>query len=471
MASKVDLYFKIGTIVIDPETGTKYTLKKYLGRGAYAQCYLVHLDDGDSYAMKIVKLKELKSKKVHEKLKSELEIHSSLDHEFVVKMYKYFKNDEYVFMLLELCEQGALDSLLKRNGKLKERYVVKFVKQIVLGLIYLHECNVVHRDLKLGNLFLDSKLNIKIGDFGLSARIVNGERKVTMCGTPNYIAPEVLYGKDGGHSYEVDIWSVGVIIYTLLIGVPPFQKDKVEEIYKEIKHTNYIFPQDCDLSSAAIDLINQILTLDPLERPTLQEILNHKFLNKKEHFLLRIYKNLVTNKYKEQEITNDYIVFSIPLNKYKGIGYILKSGTYGFYFNDKRNIMLKPNKKSLLYIQANVINGKKTFLQEEHLVEKIPEDILPFYKILEDFIDKFEFDYEFQDMKQAFIIKIRKIKGGLLFVMSDSTLIFDFSNDNKVIISNGGERVLCYKGLKICNLDKMVRENCIEIIKKCLDGQ
>jgi polo-like kinase 1 len=95
--------------------------------------------------------------------------------------------------------------------------------QIINALKYLHAHRIIHRDLKLGNLFLNEKMEIKLGDFGLATKLdFDGEKKRTICGTPNYIAPEVLEGK-GGHSYEVDIWSLGVIIYTLIIGKPPFE--------------------------------------------------------------------------------------------------------------------------------------------------------------------------------------------------------------------------------------------------------
>ncbi|KAF9764635.1 putative cell cycle serine/threonine-protein kinase CDC5 like protein [Nosema granulosis] len=469
MSSKVETYFQLQTKIIDPESGIRYTLIKLLGRGAYAQCFLVDNGKDEMFAMKIVKKKDIKSKKVLEKLESEIEIHSKLNHPNIVKIYRHFRNDDYVFMLLELCERGALDCLLKRNGKLKERYVVKFVKQIVGGLLYLHnEMNVVHRDLKLGNLFLDSKLNIKIGDFGLSAMIKNGERKVTMCGTPNYIAPEVLFGKASGHSYEADVWSLGVIIYTLLIGVPPFQKKNVEEIYKMIKHNNYIFPEDCNLSSEAIDLITKILTTNPLERPTLEEILEHKLLNKKEHFLSRIYRNLHTGSYQETFMDNDHVLFSIPIAKHRGIGYVLKSGVFGFYFNDNRNIMLEASKKRIILIQPDIENGKKVYIKEEHLVGSIPNDLKELYEVLDYFIRTFDTGFNFSTITPSFIAKIRRIKDGLLFVMADSTLVFDFKDGNKAIINKEGDKILCYKNQDVCKLSKPIRELCIQIIRSSL---
>ena len=123
-----------------------------------------------------------------------------------------------------------------------------YTLQIVSGLKYLHSNRVIHRDLKLGNLFLNDKMEIKVGDFGLATKLdFDGERKRTICGTPNYIAPEVLEGK-GGHSYEVDIWSLGVIIYTLIIGKPPFETTDVKATYKRIKENNYSFPEHVPIS-------------------------------------------------------------------------------------------------------------------------------------------------------------------------------------------------------------------------------
>ena len=130
-----------------------------------------------------------------------------------------------------------------------------YIKQIVNALEYLHGNRVIHRDLKLGNLFLNDKLDIKLGDFGLATKLdFDGERKRTICGTPNYIAPEVLEGKNG-HSYEVDVWSLGVIIYTLIIGKPPFETSNVKSTYDKIRKNIYRFPDHVNISDDAKDLI------------------------------------------------------------------------------------------------------------------------------------------------------------------------------------------------------------------------
>ena len=250
MSTKKELFLPIGAKIL--HKNNSYELIKLLGRGAYAQCFLVRSDDMGEFALKIVKLDELQGEKVRQKLETEIEIHQMLEHPNIVKMHGSFRTKDYVFILLEYCEQGSLDALLKINAKFKERYVSKFGIQILRAVAYLHdEMNVVHRDLKLGNIFLDKNLNVKLGDFGLAAKIENGERRKTVCGTPNYIAPEVLFRTCGGHSFEADIWSFGVILYTLIVGKPPFQMATIEEIYKKIEKNSFAFPPTCNISPEA----------------------------------------------------------------------------------------------------------------------------------------------------------------------------------------------------------------------------
>lgn len=128
-----------------------------------------------------------------------------------------------------------MNELLKRRKRLHELEVKYYTFQVISALKHLHSHRIIHRDLKLGNLFLNDKMQIKLGDFGLATKLdFDGEKKRTICGTPNYIAPEVLEGR-AGHSYEVDIWSLGVIIYTLIIGKPPFETTDVKATYGRIK--------------------------------------------------------------------------------------------------------------------------------------------------------------------------------------------------------------------------------------------
>jgi polo-like kinase 1 len=130
--------------------------------------------------------------------------------------------------------------------------------QVLDGLEYLHSQKIIHRDLKLGNLFLNENMCVKIGDFGLATKIdFYGEKKKTICGTPNYIAPEILESK--GHSYEVDVWSFGVIMYTLVYGRPPFESKDVKDTYKKIKDCSFSFPENVYSSNNLKVLVSSIL--------------------------------------------------------------------------------------------------------------------------------------------------------------------------------------------------------------------
>merc|ERR1719253_1603650 len=159
------------------------------------------------------------------------------------------------------------------NKRLPEQEAMFYVYELISALKYLHRRRVIHRDLKLGNLFLDAQSGMKVGDFGLASQLEHdGEKKRTICGTPNYIAPEILEGKHG-HSYEVDIWSLGVILYTMVIGRPPFETSDVKTTYKRIRINQYTFPDSVRISEQVKDLIGAILRTDPRSRPSLDEIL------------------------------------------------------------------------------------------------------------------------------------------------------------------------------------------------------
>lgn len=210
---------------------------------------------------------------------SEIKIHRSLRHENVVGFEHFFEDSDNVYILLEMCENQTMSELLKRRKRLTELEVRCYAMQLLGAMKYLHSHRVIHRDLKIGNIFLNEKMQIKTGDFGLATKLeFEGERKRTICGTPNYIAPEVLDGKQG-HSYEVDIWSFGVILYTVLIGKPPFETSDVKTTYRRIRMNAYSFPEHVSISDQAKSLITRILHSDPARRPSLDDIISHDFFH------------------------------------------------------------------------------------------------------------------------------------------------------------------------------------------------
>ena len=174
--------------------------------------------------------------------------------------------------------------MIKRRKRLTEPEVAYLMSQLLDAVMYLHANFVIHRDLKLGNLFLDRNLNIKVGDLGLATRLeTRDEKRKTICGTPNYIAPEVIQGDRAtrGHSFQVDIWSMGVILYTTLIGKPPYEAKDVKATYQRILANEYSFPKDKKISDTAKDLIRSMLQSKPEDRPSLEQIISHPFFTER----------------------------------------------------------------------------------------------------------------------------------------------------------------------------------------------
>lgn len=256
-----------------------------LGKGGFAKCYLVkeyneHGSDSQQYAAKIIDKKSLTKPKTKQKLGTEIKIHQSMKHEHIVDFKKFFEDRSSVYIILEVCHCKSMMELHKSRKRITELETKYLLIQLLHAVKYMHENRVIHRDLKLGNIFLDQDMQVKIGDFGLAAQLEHDEeRKRTICGTPNYIAPEILSSSMRGHSYEVDVWSIGVILYTLIIGKPPFETASVKTTYSKIKATSYSFPPNVPISVEAKDLIGRILTRDPTKRPTIDQIFQHPFFS------------------------------------------------------------------------------------------------------------------------------------------------------------------------------------------------
>ncbi|WFD44647.1 polo kinase [Malassezia psittaci] len=262
--------------IVDP-AGNEYERHAMLGQGGFARVFHVSDKYNNDKAFKVIaKSAIMQSKKNRQKILAEIMIHRSLHHVHIVQFQDVFEDNENVYFALELCHNGNMNDIVKRRGRYLESEARYFMIQILAGVQHMHNNSIIHRDLKLGNVFLDKNMQVKIGDFGLAALLkYPEERKKTVCGTPNYIAPEILYDQGEGHSFEVDVWSVGVILYTLLVGRPPFQTSNVQKIYDRIRRNEYEIPPEANLSTEAQQLIRQILSQRPSERPSLAEIMDH----------------------------------------------------------------------------------------------------------------------------------------------------------------------------------------------------
>lgn len=270
-------------IIVDPRpvpgrpNGRRYLRGKILGKGGFAKCYeATDLDTRELWAVKIVAKASLVKQRAKVKLLSEIAIHKTLMHDKIVRYINHFDDPDFVYIILELCPNQTLNDLLKKKRRFSEPEAQFYIYELVQGLIYLRRERVIHRDLKLGNLFLGPDMELKIGDFGLAAKLdYDEEKKTTICGTPNYIAPEILDNHHKGHSFQVDVWSLGVVMFTMLVGKPPFEDVDVKSTYQRIRDNAYAFPESLYISSAAKNLIQAILRHDPKSRPTVFDIINH----------------------------------------------------------------------------------------------------------------------------------------------------------------------------------------------------
>uniref|UniRef100_A0A8C4PAF3 Serine/threonine-protein kinase PLK n=1 Tax=Dromaius novaehollandiae TaxID=8790 RepID=A0A8C4PAF3_DRONO len=227
-------------VLVDPRTRRSYVRGRFLGKGGFARCYeLAEAESREVFAGKVVPKSLLVKPHQKEKMSMEIAIHRSLAHRHVVGFQGFFEDADFVYVVLELCRRRSLLELHKRRKALSEPEVRYYLRQTILGCQYLHSHRVIHRDLKLGNLFLSDEMEVKIGDFGLATKVeYDGERKKTLCGTPNYIAPEVLGKK--GHSFEVDIWSIGCIITGALSD--PATRPTIDELLNDEFFTSGYIP-------------------------------------------------------------------------------------------------------------------------------------------------------------------------------------------------------------------------------------
>ncbi|KAF7510707.1 hypothetical protein GJ744_006073 [Endocarpon pusillum] len=280
---KIDEKWRPAAVIKEPEPeGDTYLTGKKLGRGGFAVCFEGRSErTAEIFALKVVK-SHVEQKKQLEKFRTELQIHAKMHHPSIVEFYRAFAFENYTYVVLELCPNGSLMDMVKNRKSLSLPEVRRYMIQLCGGVKYMHQRCVIHRDLKMGNIFMDCHMNIKIGDFGLAAVVVDDkERRRTMCGTPNYIAPELL-GKKGaldGHGNKVDTWAIGIICYAMLIGTPPFASKSQTEIYEKLKQLQYEWKEDCQyfIPNQAKNLVTLCLNLNPTERPGMDDLVEHEF--------------------------------------------------------------------------------------------------------------------------------------------------------------------------------------------------
>ncbi|XP_060582086.1 MAP/microtubule affinity-regulating kinase 3-like isoform X3 [Ruditapes philippinarum] len=259
----------------EPHIG-KYRLIKTIGKGNFAKVKLAkHVPTGREVAIKIIDKTQLNPSSL-QKLFREVRIMKMLDHPNIVKLFEVIETEKTLYLVMEYASGGEVFDYLVAHGRMKEKEARAKFRQIISSVQYCHQKNIVHRDLKAENLLLDADMNIKIADFGFSNEFVPGNKLDTFCGSPPYAAPELFQGKkyDGP---EVDVWSLGVILYTLVSGSLPFDGQNLKELRERVLRGKYRIPfymsTDCE------NLLKRFLVLNPTKRASLEQIMREKWIN------------------------------------------------------------------------------------------------------------------------------------------------------------------------------------------------
>eukprot|EP01084_Bolivina_argentea_P000126 232_1 len=253
-----------------------FDVGKSLGRGKFGNVYLVREKKSRFVcALKVLFKSQLQKANVIHQLRREIEIQSHLRHENILRLYGYFYDEHRVYLILEYAEHGELYKILQEKGRLSEPEVAKYIYHLSLALKYCHDKNVIHRDIKPENLLIGHKGHIKIADFGWSVHSPD-IRRTTLCGTLDYLPPEMVEGR--GHDHNVDIWSLGVLTYEFLIGKPPFESKNTGQTYRAISKVYVRYPNY--VSDLAKDFIGGLLQKSPCQRMLLENVAKHPWIVK-----------------------------------------------------------------------------------------------------------------------------------------------------------------------------------------------
>jgi len=372
-----------------------YTL---LSKGNFSEVYLYKKKnrkegkegkEGKKYALKKINKEKISSYQSNQQIITEVTIQKSIHYPGIVEIKDSFENSEFVFILFEYCQNDTLEQLINKERdpkKLTEKETQCYMLQLIISLNYLHKNNIIHRNLDISNLLLDKDMKLKIGSFRLAYQLKNNTDKCNMKYEKLYIAPEVL--KENGYSFEVDIWSLGIIMFQLLTGKYPFI-----EGYEKNSNVNVEKISSSEMSKAAKDLINQLLVIDPLKRPTLNQIIYHDFFNREgipkyfsvstlkqppEDFSEEIldkdviftdlksiikpdigpitydsFQNLNEIKKNNVKDIDIYIKLYYDYNSKFGIGYLLNNGLVGVNYRDQTKMIFNPKNGDFKYIDKN----------------------------------------------------------------------------------------------------------------------
>jgi len=251
-----------------------FEIGKPLGRGKFGSVYLAR-EKRSKYivAIKVLQKSQLQKAGVEHQLRREIEIQSHLRNRNILRMYGYFFDTKRIYLILEYSPGGELYKRLMSKGRFTEQTSAQYISDLAQALDYCHQKHVIHRDIKPENLLVGAHGEIKIADFGWSVHAPTSRRN-TMCGTLDYLPPEMVEGRE--HDEQVDVWSLGVLLFEFLVGNPPFEAEGHNATYRRISRVDLRFPAGVPVD--AQDLIRKLLRKDPRERMSLKLISKHPWV-------------------------------------------------------------------------------------------------------------------------------------------------------------------------------------------------
>jgi len=260
-------------------TVNDFKILNLLGEGNFGKVYLVQKHDTQNiYAMKMLSKVKLKEANQLEHTITERSVLQHVDHPFLVTLHYAFQTPEKLYMVMDFVSGGELFFHLRKEKKFSEKRARFYASEILLALEKLHSLQIIYRDLKPENLLIDSDGHIKLTDFGLSKILRGNARTHTFCGTPEYLAPEIVLQK--GHGKPVDYWSLGTLLYEMIVGIPPFYSKDVQEMYRKILHADLVIPDYVSVEGQ--DLLARLLERNPKRRlgsNGVDEVKNHPFFS------------------------------------------------------------------------------------------------------------------------------------------------------------------------------------------------